>query len=619
MPEVLNSFAHGMNLDVDKLRQQPETYRNALNVRLETQEDGTRGALVNLGGDKFQFSFPTTSNVSEITLSGIPPTTFSFLVNSITLTVSNITATTFFQTVSKAINSNATLQALGITSAYSLTHLTVWYKVNALNQTISANINLIFTVANVVVNNAYILAQVGIEPIGWATVRDELVFLTTNNKTINPGGHDFDPSVPTNPSSVGQIWKYNYTPGPGPVAGQLTLLYNNITDFTTYHSIPQTAIIGRYENPVTKKIYWSDFFSQVRNFNIADPNGFALNPVVLSRKPDVIISRPILQAINDVGGQLYTGNYQAVYRLKLNTGAVTRFFELSNSVSIFAAPSIDSFVNFVGDAPATLPTLVTTKTITWDINPVDTNFDRIEIAIVKRLNVGTIYGIDIIREDPIPKSGNYQFTYNGHETTIPIDLNELVAIPGEFTHAKTLSSKDNLLIVANVRSENFDVDFDARAYRFNSQIVIGQRYAEVQDYQGGAIDIQAATLNWSSVPIEHDAINPDQSNQTATSYRFQSDGITLGGEGQNIKYTFKTKYIVDDQNLAGNGFGGMPLDTGNGPLGFDGRFILNGGPDEVIDTVNYPNNSFLDGFKSPYKASALKGYQHDEVYRFGIV
>ena len=590
--EVVNTFS-GMDMDVDKLRLAPTKYRSALNVRLETDKEGTRGALINLGGNTLQLSFPTTSNVSEVTLTGNAPISFTFTVNGINITITNTSNSTFFKDVSTAINANLTLQGLGITSAYSLVHTTIW-------SPSGLNVNVVGIPAGASTNNAYILSQSNLQPIGWTTLRDDIIFLTTNSTAITPNG------------TVGQIWKYTYNPGTN--IGLLTLLYNNIVDFSTYFPIAQTAIVGRYENYLTKKIYWTDFNSQLRNFNTADPQGFALDPADLSRKPDTLISRPILQSIGDSGGNLIGGNYQAVYRLKLVGGSVTRFFELSNPVSILStASSVGQSLLFIGDPTGT----VTSKTITWQINPVDTKYDRIEIAIVKRLTTGASFAIEIIREDPIPTSGVYNFTYTGHELTIPIDLNTLVAIPGEFTHCKTISSKDNLLLVGNVRSDNFDVDFDARAYRFNQTPTPSAPYAKVEDSQG--LSIQIFPGNWGVVPTEHDAINPNQTTQNNASYRFQADGITLGGEGPNIKYTFKKKPIVTDQNLALGGFGlSNEFTVAASPLGFQARYVNAGGPNEIVDGITYPNNGFYDSFVSPYKA-AIKGYQHDETYRFGIV
>src|ERR1035437_2957034 len=315
--EVVNTFS-GMDMDVDKLRLAPTKYRSALNVRLETDKEGTRGALINLGGNTLQLSFPTTSNVSEITLTGNAPISFTFTVNGINITITNTSNSTFFKDVSAAINANLTLQGLGITSAYSLVHTTIW-------SPSGLNVNVVGIPAGASTNNAYILSQSNLQPIGWTTLRDDIIFLPTNSTAITPNG------------TVGQIWKYTYNPGTN--IGLLTLLYNNIVDFSTYFPIAQTAIVGRYENYLTKKIYWTDFNSQLRNFNTADPQGFALDPADLSRKPDTLISRPILQSIGDSGGNLIGGNYQAVYRLKLVGGSVTRFFELSNPVSILSTAS----------------------------------------------------------------------------------------------------------------------------------------------------------------------------------------------------------------------------------------------------------------------------------------
>lgn len=619
--EVVHNFNKGIELDSVKTQQPPNTYRSANNVRLMPQSDGTLGAIMNMDGNTLQVSFPDTSNVSQITLLNPTFTSLSFTltINAVPVAIST-TNTTFFQDVSNAINASLAVQALGITSSYSETQVLLWSVLNSSNATITVlvnpTINPSVSAQGVVITQSLIPSQSGIQPIGWVTIREELIFITTNNTTKNPGGHNFDPTIPTDPNSIGQIWSYNYNVETN--IGVLRLLYNNVLDLTTFYSIATTAIEGRYENTLTKRIYWTDFYNKIRHFNTADPNGFAIDPTLLERRTETLSTIPVLQNIGDSGGSIEVGMYQVVYRLKITGGSNTQFFEPSNLVSIVQPAESVGFLGFVGSTIGT----ATTKTITWKIDPVDTKYDRIEVAIIKRLTNETITVIETFREDPVPLSGQYSFTYTGKEVTIPLDLNTILKVESEFTHCKTIASKDNRLLVANVRNQKFDINFDARAYRFNSKTLLSRK-AEVKDIQGNSIFIDASTPIWSAIPETHDAINPDQSSQNDNSYRFQTDGTTIGGEGPNIKYSFDVTRLPGDQNIgqdgAGNyGFGLMNLDDPSGVIGYNGRFTNVGAPSEVINEITYPNNNFIDSFKSPYRASVLKGYQHDEVYRFGI-
>lgn len=625
--EQLNSFERGMNLDILKSRQAPNTYRNAVNCRLEPQENGTRGAIVNCNGNELFLTFPTTSNVCQITLSSnfITASTFSFIVNSVTVTVTNTTYAAFFEDVSDAINASTALQALGITSSFSASQVLVWSGLNASNVTISPSVSI--TMASppeAVVNNSFVTSQAGVQPIGWVTLRDKLVFLTTNNTTINPGGHDFDTSVASDPSSVGQIWTLDYNPET--LVGRLELKYNNYVDFTTYHPIPPTGIWGNYENINIKKIYWTDWFNPLRSFDIQDENCFALSPTLLERRPEIAMEVPILQSIKDSGGKLSKGVYQVAYRLLNNNGYTTHFSQLSN------------LVNIINDLPDTtayrkyMPLVTffgTHKLINWKIVDLDTSFDRIEIALVFKSDTTSDPIINVVANEPVPQNGTFNFVTDDITPTnsYPLDINTLLNIPSDFSHCKTIAVKDGLLIAANLKEQQFDVNFDARAYRWRSvhsstPHIFSSNRTEVYDSQGTELIVDKTSSssypNQWGVPEQHDAINADQFTQTPDSYRFQSDGVTLGGEGPNIKYTFKVHWFIGDQNLSGGGFGAMNLDSGAGPVGENARFVGNNPAVVSLNGNDYSLAGFYDSFKSPYITSAFKGYQPDEVYAFAF-
>lgn len=61
--EELNTFVAGMNLDASKTSQKVNTYSDAWNVRLVTDDGGTQGALINIKGDDQTVVFPTPEYV----------------------------------------------------------------------------------------------------------------------------------------------------------------------------------------------------------------------------------------------------------------------------------------------------------------------------------------------------------------------------------------------------------------------------------------------------------------------------------------------------------------------------------------------------------------------------
>jgi hypothetical protein len=611
--EHINNFS-GMNQDLTKSLLPKDKYRSATNARLITEGLDSSGAITNADGNILSFNIPTISNVIKLE---IPD--FTQVVSF------NISGTLFSQIfrdhqnvtdiINTALNPN-------IKAAASNTAIFIYSPINpATNQPYTANIAISFPIAppncNIVngvegTGNNFINAQTP-NIIGSTEIRDDFILFTTSATSRNPGGHS---SLPANPSTSGQIWRVSYLKK-APFTATLQLLYNNYIDFTTFHPIPPSAAEGRYETSTIQKVFWTDNFNELRFFNTTDLNGFAIDPSLLNSRALVDMDLPILQRIGDSGGNTNIGIYQAAYRLKNPGGGATVYSKCSNMVPIHGTTvsSATSFRDFIGGGQGP-----SNKTITWNIDNLDTDYERIEIVILYRERRQDIPKIDQVFDEPVPSNGNFTFTYTGNEPAIPVDLNEFLNVNTAFTHCKTIKSKTNQLLAGNVRVKTFDVDFDARAYRWKHVTAPGfnTNQTTVLDSQGNIQIVDKTVLSDFGVPETHDAINSDQSTQNVTSFRFQSDGITLGGEGPNIKYTFKALPFIGDSNTSGNGFGNMVLDKSLGKVGENGRFT---NPQPAPITVNnnvFSNNNFYDSFKSPYKASALKGYQHDEVYRFGI-
>jgi len=603
-PEFINRFTKGMNQDLDNSVLSNEQYRNARNIRLITEGINSSAAITNIDGNALSFAIPQISNVVQIVIPN-----FSLLTNFTIhgTTVNQIVAD--YDALAALLNADATFIANNLKAVANATQVLV-YSLMGANNNITTTANITFSAfANATLVN--LVPQQSPLIIGHTDLRDDFVIFTTADQTRNPGGQDA--TISATPSSSGQIWRLSYDKIT--LAPTLTLLYNNFIDFTTFRPIPPSAAEARYETAGIQRVVWSDNFNELRTFNLADPNGFALDPSLLIARAQADFDVPILQKINDSGGNLKVGVYQAAYRLKNFGGGATVYSKASNLVSLVGGAQSLPFRNIVGS----LLGGISAKTITWNIDNLDTDYDRIEIVILFREKREDIPVIDQVFDEPMPGTGNFTFTYTGNEPTIPIDLNQFLNVNSAFTHCKTLVSKTNQLLAGNVRNKTFDIDFDARAYRWKHLTGTGYNPAitQVLDSQGTTLNVDTTQPNFG-VPETHDAINPDQSTQNVNSYRFQSDGITLGGEGPNIKYTFKTVPITADNNTSGNGFGSMNLDIAAGVLGVNGRFTNPQPNPFTLNNNTFPHNNYYDSFKSPYKASALKGYQHDEVYRFAI-
>lgn len=597
-----NQFNGGMDKDTLKSILPKNKYTDARNKRLITDKGQSSGALENTLGNTLFKQIPDTYKVYKITVANAPAgggTTITINGNTIgPLTITSSTdGQTLWGSISGMIGYGTTFSA-----AYATTYVLVW----GLSQ------DPIITFGGVnpadLISTLYINNQSTLEPIGWCKLRDTIILFTTNDTSVNGG--------------VGQIWKVTYNKNTifsNPSTSAIfTLLYNNNLNFTKRHPIPKDgATEGRYENSSTQRIYWTDNFNQLRVFNTSDPQGFAIDPTLLSINPSMSMSIPVLQKINDTGGSLLVGAYQTSYRLKNNGGATTTFLPASNTVKILASNSTAPFRDQAGAGINS----TTTKSITWKISNLDTNFDRLEIASVFWDSVNsTVPIINIIYDEPVPSNGIFTFTFTGNELNpIPISLDEYLAPTGAFTQCKTIASKDNRLFAGNTKNTKFDITFDARSLRFNNAITPVAKISNA-DLTTGIVNV---AINFSNLPAEgtNDAVNFDPS-----IYKFQSNGVTIGGSGPNIDYYFEAftngnstfADAVDVADRVAITVAGGPIGVGN-EMGKNYRFTNQQGGNYTVNGVVYPGNNFYTEAISPYLESIYKGYRHEEIYRFGIV
>lgn len=114
---------------------------------------------------------------------------------------------------------------------------------------------------------------------------------------------------------------------------------------------------------------------------------------------------------------------------------------------------------------------------------------------------------------------------------------------------------DNRLFASNVQELTWDVDYDARAYRCNSNGIIKLN---------SSISNQDITTTFQElispetdlvIPEEHDCINPMNSstvypNNPTDEYAFGYDdnGVIRGGRGLNISYRFIITDLIESDN-----------------------------------------------------------------------
>ena len=645
--ETTVSFSGGQNSDISKQLHSKDSYLQALNFRPLTEIGGSNGSLVNIKGNECKITFPNLQPIYKLELIAGTLNT----LNSLALTINGVTYNTNINNsstgedlykfiITKFQNcysyTGNTVATKTFDVAYDDTFIVIYQQpvyqdcspVASITSTITTTFGttdgsqalLYFINAgpgnlgpSLIQDTAYpyvksILSN-SIIPIGSTFILNDIYILTApNDMTYGPAGVNNEKPAHDELTYVGAIWKLNIDD----ISKQhtLTLLYSNNLDFTKYHPIPPSAISGRYESVDIKRIYWSDNYNKIRTLNTAMPQLMALNPSQLSVIPKIEFVQPTLSSIG--AGNLDAGCYQMAYRLSKVLGSVTNYSELSFPVYLTANAESTVFENYEGALGAS------SKSITWNISNLDTTYDQVEIIVAYRTSDSGIPSITSMGLQPITEVMNITYSDASTASYTEVTLEEFLLFNGTFTHAKTVDTKDNRLFWGNVRAPRKELEnYDARAFRANGTgNVLLTNNGVNSSFSFTAAKNSPQT--WDTINEYYLASNGDYSPNacylkppTATSTKI------LGGEGVNISYEFGTQLIQLDNNaaIAGSTLEGWDLETFviGSPYR---RTIVETSPINLV--YNYPQNSKYSALKQPERTSLLKGFQHEEIYRFGI-
>lgn len=607
MKEIKN-FNQGLNVDLARNLYQKDSYIDALNFSLITNYGLSTGVLRNIKGNELFITIPSSSNVVEVTklLNGTSILTVLGQIFNI-----DFTSSSWQSTLSSQISSNPTLNAAGIIAKFNADRVVIYSGLDTSFGLITANITASINNTNGSVNTAYLSAVSDTKILGWGTIRDTIFLFTSTEESENPV------------NSQGQIWKVTYDKFT--YTSNISLLYHGRINLSLGHPIPNPGgVLGNYENANIQNLYFTDNFNRPKKINTVDTNLMASSPSSLEDIPDIQFGISTIQKII-YSGNLQLGNYAVSYRLLQDTGGASNFFAPSNFIPIVSANELTNILSYQTDnstVDVNGDIRRVSKSIKSRIFNIDTSYDRIEPVILYKSTEG-VPTITVLPSQPIPQNGVFDFVYTGNETGIPFTLDEFNKENLSFETVKTITSKNNIKFNGNVKYSDFDVNFDARAYRFNRS-----RIAELTDSQGNIeYTIDGTAPNYNQVLETADAIQDPEVKQAPYSYDnflYQTDGVTIGGSGLNIKYTFESinpdqsikndPYKIQIDNDTSNISRYVPYaNTDRSTLDID----LDQDPNTVYDITN--TNGSFDNSTSPYHQYQLKGYQRDEVYRFGII
>ncbi len=380
--------------------------------------------------------------------------------------------------------------------------------------------------------------------------------------------------------------------------------------------------VSRFESEGTQKIYWVDDNNSIRFSNIGeDISAYTVDR--FDRLGDLKLEMPVFKRYTP--GQLKVGSIAYAQRYVKQGGQATLFSTATPTIPVGRGIGKFSYRNYKGDPIYDASTSYDSGSgvameAYANADQVE-RYDYIEVVSLWYSDEDAVPDINIVARLSMDadKAANfyyyYEFTDTGANSFGTLTLAEFVEQSIAFK-AKDIITKDNRLFVGNITETYFDIDedatwtgkspgdkYDARAFRFDSTGRCELMDIEdVDTWVGGGSQnteyvLTGASPAFSSVEETADAINPfnritrvegNQQNTQGRDQKYQSNSGAIGGSGINIDFTFGAtdNYMISNSAYIGTGHQGMSL------------------------TGNLTNNEQL---------GLYRGFQRDDVYRFGIV
>lgn len=432
---------------------------------------------------------------------------------------------------------------------------------------------------------------------GWTASNPEIIGYTTiRNRIILFVADDSD--------AKGWIYDVQYNTATREILPGFPALkyYNGALNFEKNWPI---EALGRYETDCIQRVYWTDYNNFFRTVNLEDPDLETLDVGNIDIFPNIAYTQPLLKIVTG-GGALLSGEYQVSYRLITTDGKQTLIAPPSILFHIVEdSESLPQSAQYNGN-----PTQVNTgKSIQIQVDTSGyTNFDKIEFIVAYYANGTATPEVTAVEQISIGTNATITFNYTGTEGSIvPIELFEFIVKSYAFKTPKTITQKDSSLVISNIKGSTVNVQdllgpgetFDAKTKRFNFN---GDDWNTVNPLGPVKSELDLAFNTNYNLDAHW-----DENWQLTEQFRYQNDGVTLGGNGPNINYKFHLEPFTLDGNNTDKGF----ANVSNTPdFVFTHNFNDGYG---TYENTTYPN------FASPFLSGLMRGYKRGETYRFGIV
>lgn len=559
-PQVTtNTFNGGMNQDASWDFFKPDEYREAVNFRPTTDDEGdSTGSLSLIKGNKLSFPFPSVYNV--ITLepdSNFVSTYLDGSLKTITIDIDSSSINYEFQEL-ELDNFYDNLVTFLRDNYSSLVIQTNGSKVLFYNSNGNSVINI--TGHTSIISTSDVDSELTV--LGYTRLREETIIFT----------------CPITPDGSGQIWKLSWDSND---IATITLVRHASDNFSPEYEIEAKS---RYENVKIKRAYWTDNYNSLRGINIESDSTF-LDLVDLI--PAINYSVPEITGINQTGGSLKTGLYSYAYRLKNLQGNETTISRFSPNIHIVESnEEDDDHWDIVGSEPE----IETKKSILGKIENLDITYEYLDLIVAYATKEGSVPFYYVIEENvSIDGDETYIFEHSVLDELNSLTEAELIS-PTAFDKCKSIEILNNRLYVANVKGASGILeDYDFTSIRTD-------KFGTTNGYE-----------------TSDDKLNPynrDSTSKVGNSdqYKYKGSSGILGGAGDLVDFEFITQdFLLDwDYNI---------------PSGRNALWKLKDSDKINSITLNgkdYSMGNLWNSYKNPLFASLFKSYMRTEVYRFGV-
>lgn len=389
------------------------------------------------------------------------------------------------------------------------------------------------------------------------------------------------------------------------------------------------SIVTHYTNNTNIKIYFADGVNMIRSLNILNTiSNPDFNIGALDTIPNAIL--PPLEIVGLGSGSLPSGTIQYCYQLFNMYSNETSISTLSQLIPLSKSNLTD--VYSYGQAP----NKNSNKSVILKADIVNSgSFNKCRIISIHYESNIALPVISIVNEIEISSDDTviyYEDKGNGYLSEISIE--EFNALTDSQFAPTSIAKLNNMLFASNIKDLTWDVtNYDTRAYRANSSGII-----RLESSFDDAIEFNVNNITTQVIPETYDCINPfnniKSSEFTNTNrYEYKDAGTIIGGIGKNISYEIiNTKLRVEDITIYPSGVeqdfeseivtSYKVADSAelkvNPTVGNALPYVNSAGSTGTITYAPVPYNS-KKNYSDPIIASKFKGYQRDEVYRFGIV